>query len=335
MRFIIIGAGAVGASIGGRLAEAGADVVLVARGAHAEALRVHGLTLVTPQGTARHRLPVSEGPQDVELQADDVLLLAVKTQDTRAALETWADAPVAGGGTAAQDLPVVCAQNGVESERMALRLFRRVYGMCVWLPSLHTEPGSVLAPGTPVTGILHLGRYPSGADGTAHAIADAMGGERLSVPVVPDVMRWKYAKLLSNLGNAVEAITGPLDSQEQDTLVQRAVAEGWSVLAAASIACTGRQELDAARSAFHLEPRLVAQRGGGSTWQSLARGTGSVEVDYLNGEIALLGRLHQVATPVNETLQRVANAFAAERRPAGSLPIADLCALVDGADRPR
>ena len=41
------------------------------------------------------------------------------------------------------------------------------------------------------------------------------------------------------------------------------------------------------------------RRGGGSSWQSLARGTGTIETDYLNGEIVLLGRLHGVPTPVN------------------------------------
>ena len=54
-------------------------------------------------------------------------------------------------------------------------------------------------------------------------------------------------------------------------------------------------------------------RGGGSSWQSLVRGTGSIEADYLNGEMCLLGRLHGVPTPVNELLQRRANAAAAAR----------------------
>ena len=64
-------------------------------------------------------------------------------------------------------------------------------------------------------------------------------------------------------------------------------------------------------------------RGGGSTWQSLARG-GAVEADYLNGEIVLLGRLHGVPTPVNELLQRAANAAARDKRPPESVPIEEL-----------
>ncbi|GGR96721.1 hypothetical protein GCM10010252_39220 [Streptomyces aureoverticillatus] len=60
MRYVIIGAGAAGGSVDGRLAEAGRQVVLVARGAHREVLRERGLTLRTPDGTRTHCLPVVE-----------------------------------------------------------------------------------------------------------------------------------------------------------------------------------------------------------------------------------------------------------------------------------
>jgi 2-dehydropantoate 2-reductase len=69
-------------------------------------------------------------------------------------------------------------------------------------------------------------------------------------------------------------------------------------------------------------------RGGGSTWQSLARGAGSVEADYLNGEIALLGRLHGVPTPVNDLMQRLVAEFARERRAPGGLSPDQLRALL-------
>ena len=68
------------------------------------------------------------------------------------------------------------------------------------------------------------------------------------------------------------------------------------------------------------------RRGGGSTWQSLARGTGRVETDLLNGEIVLLGRLHGVPTPVNALLQDVANELARTGAPPASLTEADLLA---------
>jgi 2-dehydropantoate 2-reductase len=71
---------------------------------------------------------------------------------------------------------------------------------------------------------------------------------------------------------------------------------------------------------------------GGSSWQSLARGTGSVEADYLNGEIVLLGRQYGVPTPVNETLQRLANTAARERRSPGSMTVAEVTAAVEALD---
>lgn len=346
MRYIIIGAGAVGGAIGGRLAEAGHEVALVARGAHYEALRTHGLRLMTSEGTRTHRLPTVDGPAALgELRPDDVLVLAVKTQDSEAALEAWGPAPVAGGGTAAMGappgraesrawgrLPLVCAQNGVESPRIALRRFRRVYGVCVWLPATLVEPGAVSAAGAPLTGILHLGRHPHGTDETVRRIAADLEKAHFEAPVVPDVARWQYAKLLGNLANAIEAVSGVLTSEEGLALFARVRAEGEAVLTAADIAYTGEEEQKKARdNKIRFEPFDGSERGGGSSWQSLDRGTGTIEADYLNGEIVLLGRLHGVPTPLNELLQRLANTFARERRAAGSLPVAELVRLADEA----
>ncbi|MEU9477583.1 2-dehydropantoate 2-reductase N-terminal domain-containing protein [Streptomyces sp. NPDC048191] len=333
MRYVIIGAGAVGGTVGGRLAQAGREVVLVARGEHLAALHEHGLRLRVPEGESRYRLPAVDGPGPLgELRVDDVLVLAVKTQDTVAALETWAEVPVAGGGTAAGRLPLVCLQNGVESGRLALRRFRQVYGVCVWLPSTHVEPGVVSAAGSPLTGILHLGRLPHGTDDTARRIAADLEAARFEAPVVPDVARWQYAKLLWNLGTAFEALCGPAADEAAHTLLTRVRAEGEAVLDAAGIAHTSPAEQRTARDGkVTLVPLDGAPRGGGSSWQSLARRTGTIEADHLNGEIVLLGRLHGVPTPLNELLQRLANRFARERRAAGSLPVAELVRLADEA----
>ncbi|WP_221358105.1 ketopantoate reductase family protein [Streptomyces beigongshangae] len=335
MRYIIIGAGAVGGAVGGRLAESGHDVVLVARGAQYAALRERGLRLVTPDGPRTHRPPTVDGPRALgELRADDVLVLAVKTQDSVAALDAWAPAPVAGGGTAAERLPLFCAQNGVESQRLALRRFRRVYGVCVWLPATFVEPGVVSAAGSPLTGILHLGRFPHGTDDTARAVAADLSAARFEAPVVADVTRWQYAKLLANLVNATEAVSGVVDGEEATAFQDRVRAEGEAVLAAAGIPYASAAEQKEARAD---KMRLVPlggggpERGGGSSWQSLDRGTGTIEADYLNGEIVLLGRLHGVPTPLNGLLQRLANDFARERRAAGSMPVAELVRLADEA----
>ncbi|MFF3942240.1 ketopantoate reductase family protein [Streptomyces phaeofaciens] len=334
MRYIIIGAGAVGGAVGGRLAEAGQEVVLVARGPHRAALAEGGLRLRVPEGELTLRPPVVAGPGELgPLRADDVLVLAVKTQDSEAALRTWGPAPVEGGGTAAERLPLLCAQNGVESRRLALRHFRQVYGVCVWLPSTHVEAGVVSAPCAPLTGILHLGRHPHGTDDTVRRIAADLEKAHFEAPVVPDVARWQYAKLLSNLGNAVEAVSGPVDGPVAEALLARVRAEGTAALDAAGIVYVSAEEQRAVRGdKVTLVPLDGAPRGGGSSWQSLSRGVGTIEADYLNGEIALLGRLHGVPTPLNEFLQHLANTFARERRAPGSLPVAELVRLAEEAE---
>jgi 2-dehydropantoate 2-reductase len=228
----------------------------------------------------------------------------------------------------------VSLQNGVESGRLALRRFRHVYGVCVWLPSAFVEPGVVSAAGSPLTGILHLGRLPHGTDDTARRIAADLADARFEAPVVPDVARWQYAKLLGNLGNAVEAVSGRLADEAGQALYARVRAEGERVLDAAGIAYTSAEEQHAARGdKVTLLPLDGAPRGGGSSWQSLARGTGTIETDYLNGEIVLLGRLHGVPTPLNELLQRLAGRFAREHRTAGSMPVAELVRRADEAER--
>ena len=332
MRYVVIGAGAVGGTIGGRLAEAGHDVVLVARGEHCRVMREQGLRLLTPEGPLTLRVPVTEDAEEVELSPADVLMLATKTQDTPGVLATWAQRPVAGGGSAAEMLPIMCAQNGVENERLALRRFRRVYGVCVWLPASHLEPGVVVSQGSPCSGLLNLGRYPCGVDELVRAVAADLEGARFRAPAEPDVMRWKHGKLLMNLGNALEAVGGR--EAVAGPLMDEVLAEGNAVLAAAGIDAAQPGEQDAVRGQLvNIVPVQGHERSGGSSWQSLRRGTGSIEADFLNGEIVLLGRLHGVPTPVNETLQRLADEFAARRREPGSMPAAELIRVVDAARR--
>jgi 2-dehydropantoate 2-reductase len=174
-----------------------------------------------------------------------------------------------------------------------------------------------------VSGLLDLGRYDSGVDDMAQAIADTIDATTFQSVARPDIMRWKYRKLLMNLANAVEALAGP--AARGSDLAREAQREGTEVLEAAGIAVASAEE-DRARRGDLLKMRNTSssQWGGGSSWQSLARGTGSIEAEFLNGEIVLLGALHDVATPVNALLQRLAVEAAAGDRPPGSWDLAEL-----------
>ncbi|HMC70305.1 MAG TPA: 2-dehydropantoate 2-reductase, partial [Mycobacteriales bacterium] len=165
MRYVVVGAGAVGGTVGGRLHDAGRDVVFVARGEHAAAMRANGLRLALPDRVATVRVPVLQSVRETTLGDDDVVLLATKSQDTAAAL---ADIEVAAAG---HEVPIACVQNGVANERMALRRFVNVYGVVVMLPAVLLEPGRIDAQGHPFSGLLDIGRMPVGTDAMAARIA--------------------------------------------------------------------------------------------------------------------------------------------------------------------
>jgi 2-dehydropantoate 2-reductase len=313
MRFVVYGAGAIGGVIGARLFQGGYDVALIARGAHHDAIRDHGLRLQSPADDATLAIPVVDHPSRLDLTAADVVLLAMKSQDTLDACATLA-------ACAPPDIAVVCAQNGVENERVALRHFPNTYAMCVMLPTAHLDPGIVIAQAPPITGLLDVGRYPDGLDDRAEAVAAALTASTFESVPRPDVMRWKYSKLLMNLANAIEATVAP-DDRVKD-LVRQARAEGEACLRAAGIDFASAEEDKARRGDLVKQAPVNGEfRGGGSSWQSLARGTGSIEADYLNGEITLLGRVHGVPTPVNALLQDVANAQARTGAPPKSVPV--------------
>jgi 2-dehydropantoate 2-reductase len=317
MRFVVLGAGAIGGAVGARLFQKGYDVTLVARGEHGRALG-SGLVLEAPDETETLPIPVVAEPAQITWDEDTVLLLAVKGQHTEHALGQLTVAP--------PDVPVVCMQNGVENERRVLRHFRHTYGMCVMCPASQLVPGVIQVHSAPVTGLLDLGRYPAGLDDTGQAIADAITTTTFQSVARPDIMRWKYRKLLMNLANAIEALAGP--DGRFSPLAKEAQREGKEALAAAGIDVASSEE-DRERRGDYLQLRNTSsgEWSGGSSWQSLARGAGSIEAEFLNGEIVLLGALHGVATPVNALLQRLARRAAAAGDPPGSLSVEALSTL--------
>lgn len=108
--------------------------------------------------------------------------------------------------------------------------------------------------------------------------------------------------------------------------------EGERCLRAAGISYVSPEEERVRRGdLLALQDAVGHPRLGSSTWQSLARRSGKVETDYLNGEIVLLGRLHGIATPANELLQRLAREHAAERRAPATFEADDLLVEVHRA----
>jgi 2-dehydropantoate 2-reductase len=316
-RYVIIGAGAIGGTVGAVLARAGIPTVLVARGRHAEVLAAEGLTLRTPDGTFHTPVTAVSRAEHLRLTPHDVLVFTTKTQQLEVALQEWVDQPVHGThgvvGTAGELLSVMTALNGVVAEEKALRYFRSVFGICVWLPAVHLEPGEVIVRSWPVVGQFHVGRWP--AQLRTHADAELLQGltetwstAGIRVRAVDDVAPWKYNKLLSNLGNAIGALSA--EGADVGRVVAAVREEGEHVLRYAGIEFVSFEISTAAR-ADGPTPRPVPGRNTGasnSTWQSLSRNTGNVETDYFNGEIVRLAHRHGIAAPINAALARVARA---------------------------
>lgn len=328
-RYVIIGTGAIGGTIAGRLAQHGVPVVAVARGAHADAIESEGLLLRTPDGDHRVHPEVWRSPQEARLRLGDVLVLAVKSQQAQDALAAWAYLPVAGAdATAGEALPILTCLNGVAVEDFALRWFRRVYAVCVWAPCVHVVPGVVEAYLAEVSGTFHLGRYPVGLTGADdRAFCDSVerdwSAAQLGVLLPDDVMAWKYRKLLGNLGNAFNALAGRGDGL--DRLAAQAQDEGRRVLEAARVPVTPDEVEAEARAAGPRFGQIPgASHVGSSSWQSLARGHGDIETDFLNGEIVAIAHRLGLDAPINARICALAREAAESGRAPASYTVAEL-----------
>lgn len=320
MRFVVFGAGAVGGVVGALLHRAGQEVVLIARGEHLAAIQRDGLRLISPTDASVEQVRAVGSPDEVDWRPDDVVLLAVKSDATVPAVTALAAA-------APPSISLVCLQNGVANEPTALRWFEHVYGVVVMAPTSHLEPGVVEANCSPTPAMLDIGRFPGGTDATAQTVASAFTAAGMPSYAFPDIMAWKYRKLLMNLGNAVQAVCSLGDGF--DVLRDLIRREGEAALAAAGIKPVSEaEEAERRGDILQIEEIPGRSRGGGSSWQSLERRTGVIETDYLNGEIVWLGRQYGVATPANELIRREANRLAGERsRPGVVDPLSLLATL--------
>ena len=109
MKFAVYGAGGVGGYFGGRLAQAGHEVHLIARGSHLNALRENGLTVESVRGDFHVDCPATDDP--AEIGEVDYVLFCVKSFDTESAAARLE--PLIGEETA-----VLSLQNGVDNEEI-------------------------------------------------------------------------------------------------------------------------------------------------------------------------------------------------------------------------
>jgi 2-dehydropantoate 2-reductase len=226
MKFLIAGAGAIGAYVGARMARAGLDVTLFARGPHLRAMQEHGVRVVSIDGDFEAR-PRIAGTLD-EVGLVDVVLLGVKAHG----LPSLAPQLRLVLGP---DTTVVSTQNGVpwwffqgfggpwEGTRLervdpggvvsAAIEPRRVVGSLVYFATEITEPGVVRhAEGNRIS----IGEPDGRRSDRCRLIAEALSASGLRCPVTTRIRHEIWVKLLGNVAfNPISALTGA-------TLVQMA-----------------------------------------------------------------------------------------------------------------
>jgi 2-dehydropantoate 2-reductase len=318
-RIIIYGAGAIGGVVGGNLMMAGSEVALIGRPGHMNAIREKGLRFVTPAGTHNLPIPAFTSPVEAEVSPNDIVLLCMKGQNTEEALQNLRDV--------VKDVPVFCLQNGVRNEEIATRYFPRVYGVFVQVGGEYLHDGEVICRREP-PGWLAIGCYPEGKDELAEKVGDKLRQAGFYVLVTPDVMPFKWGKLWINLGNALNAITNARFGENK--LVMEAVhREAREILSQAGVRWMSREQMIKEWPDIAARPRgTVDSTGGSSTWQSLTRRQGTVETDFLNGEIVRVARRLGKQAPINEAIVRIIGEMAAKGEPPGKYSQEELAGLL-------
>lgn len=287
MKIAVMGAGAVGCYFGGLLARAGHEVVLIARPAHVQAIRRHGLRMQTLAFDAQVVLQAST--EAAAVRGAECVLVCVKSSDSASAAEAMA--PHLDPGAA-----VFSLQNGVDNaERLQAVLKRPVIAAVVYVATEMAGPGHVRHHGR---GDLVLAPSPAST-----ALADALAAAGVPVQVSDNVAGALWAKLVLNCAyNALSALTGlpygPIvHNAELDTAATMAdvVRECQAVAQASGIVLPGTLLQDV----LGLADTMPAQHS--STAQDLARGRRS-EIDHLNGFIVRRGAALGIATPTNRLL---------------------------------
>ncbi|MFE6024426.1 2-dehydropantoate 2-reductase [Streptomyces niveus] len=303
-RFAVLGAGSVGCHLGGHLVAAGYEVVLIGRPSGMGVLRERGLTLTGSGRGAVHlppeRLALATGQEAVA--GADYVLVTVKSAGTGAAARDIA-------GHLAAGAVVVSFQNGLHNPAVLRAALpgRTVLAGMVPYNVVRSEPGTVHQ------GM--AGRLMTEADNTLLA---AFGEAGLAVEARTDMREVQHAKLLMNLNNACNALSGlPLRDQLGLRAYRRCLAlcqrEALAVYRAAGITPARLGPVapgltpyllglpDALFRRISAASLRIDAHARSSMWEDLQRGR-PTEIDSLQGEIVTLAVAHGLRAPANARL---------------------------------
>jgi 2-dehydropantoate 2-reductase len=335
MKILIIGAGAIGCLIGGKLAQNGQSVTLVGRAQFVEAVQQHGLRLHISKTI--HRIDnvqavaaLAEAFQQAagEGKPYDLAVLTVKSYDTVATLQELSTAL----DDYTQSTPtIVSLQNGVSNEE----------AISACLGAEHVIAGTITAPvEIPEPGLIHVTKpkfvvglapwKPSAENTDLEYFRAALASAGIVVAIYTDARSMKWTKLLMNMiGNATSAILAEpphrtfTDARIADLEID-ALREALAVMAKANIAPVNVEKypLGTLAPLLRYGPKALLRpmlrwivsgaRGGKmpSLYLDLEKGKAETEVNWLNGAVVRTGEAVHVPTPVNRMLNEVVQRLA-------------------------
>jgi 2-dehydropantoate 2-reductase len=297
MRITVMGSGGVGGYFGAKLAQGGCDVSFVARGAHLEALRVHGLMVESELGDI-HLPEVRVSDDPAALGPADFVLICVKLWDTEKVAR--AVAPIVG-----RDSAVISFQNGVQKEDVLRHMLgeRAVIGGVCYISSKILRPGVISHTGTMQR--LVFGEYDGSTSIRTEIFLEACRRSGIEAEISSDIRRAIWEKFVFLVGMSATTTTmrntiGPIRSNQKTRALLLDIMR--------EVVAVGRTH------GIHLdedfaEHRLTFFDGLPSEMTSsmhndLEQGR-RLEVDWLSGSVVELGKAVNVPTPLNRAVRDI------------------------------
>lgn len=294
MKIAVMGAGALGGYFGGRLAQAGHEVTLIARGAHLDAIKAKGLKIHSPMGDA-HLRDIRATGDPATVGPVDLVLFTVKNIDVESA--GTAIRPMVGPQTT-----VVTCQNGVTAwERLAAIVGKRHV-----LPGVARIPGAITAPGEITHNapfdMLSFGEPDGGTSPRCEALSDALAAAGTTPVLNNRILHDLWTKFcgqctLASMTTLTGLDIGPLrDNPASRDLFFAAIEEAFAV--AKSVLPDLPEDTVATVWDFTLN---LPGHMHASMLDDLRNGK-PLEHEYLSGDLVRIGAQHGVPTPIHSVL---------------------------------
>jgi 2-dehydropantoate 2-reductase len=293
MRIAIMGSGGLGGYFGARLARGGADVHFVARGAHLQAMREHGLRIEGPEPMHLEQVQVTDRPADIGVA--DVVMLCVKLWDTQQAIEQMR--PLVG-----PDTLIVSFQNGVLKDQYLRAAFdeRQLLGGVGYVATTIAAPGVIRQTG-PMQRLV-FGEFDGTRSARGQALLEACLAGGIKAELSEQILREIWQKFvflvgLSGTTTTMRKTIGPIRSHPQTrAFLLDVMREVVAVGRAHGVPLPEDYAQVRLQLADDVSPDMTS-----SMHHDLERGN-RLEVRWLAGGVVELGQAKGVPTPLNRAI---------------------------------